>query len=121
MGEFAGHLAFESTVEVPVRRLDALFGDLHRGEERVVLKVDTQGYERAVIAGADGVLDRLDAVMLELSMVPLYEGEPPAEALLATLRDRGFSPAYFAPAFVQKPSRRWIQADVVFVRDDGGA
>ena len=80
--------------------------------------MDVQGYESAVLDGAEAALTRLDALMLELSFTPLYEGEPPVETLMARLRASGFAPAYIAPAFVQRPSRRWIQADVLFIRDD---
>ena len=113
MGAFADFLAFDATVDVTVRRLD----DVCRPGERVALKVDTQGYESAVLAGAERSLGRIDAVLLELSLVPLYQGEPPAEEVLAWARARGFVPAYLAPAFVARPSRQWIQADVLLTRD----
>ncbi len=120
MGEVADFLSFDTTAEVAVRRLDAVFDDVCRPGDRVALKVDTQGYESAVLAGAEGVLDRVDAVQLELSFLPLYQGEPPAETVMAWMRERAFVPAYLAPAFVQKPSRQWLQADVLFVRDQPG-
>ena len=118
MGDFADFLDFEDQVEVEVQRLDAVFDEVCQPGDRVAMKVDTQGYESAVLEGAEGVLDRIDAVTLELSFVPLYQGEPPAEAVMAWMRERGFAPAYVAPAFVERPSRRWLQADVLFVRDD---
>ena len=55
--------------------------------------------------------------MLELSFLPLYEGEAPIEAIVAWMRERAFAPAFMAPAFTERPSRRWLQADVLFVRD----
>ncbi|MGB3542067.1 FkbM family methyltransferase [Rubrivirga sp.] len=118
MGDFADFLSFDDRVEVDVRRLDTVFDEIVRPGERVAMKVDTQGYESAVLEGASGVLDRIDAVTLELSFVPLYEGEPPAETVMAWMRERGFAPAYVAPAFIERPSRRWLQADVLFVRDE---
>jgi len=120
MGVFADFLEFETAGEVSVRRLDDLFDTLCRPEDRVAMKVDTQGYESAVLEGAEASLDRLDAVTLELSLTPLYEGELPMEVIMDRLRARGFAPAYIAPAFVQRPSRRWIQADVLFIRDEPG-
>ena len=44
-------LAPAAAETVPVARLDALFDGLHRGEV-THLKIDTQGFEHAVIAGA---------------------------------------------------------------------
>ena len=118
MDDFADFLEFAPSVEVEVHRLDDRIDGLCQPGERVVMKVDVQGYESAVLDGAEAALTRLDALMLELSFTPLYEGEPPVETLMARLRASGFAPAYIAPAFVQRPSRRWIQADVLFIRDD---
>jgi hypothetical protein len=38
----------------------------------VLLKIDTQGYEDRVPAGAAGIMDRITAIQAELSFVPLY-------------------------------------------------
>ena len=118
MGDFADFLTFTPSAEVDVCRLDDRIDALCRPGERVAMKVDVQGYESAVLDGAAAALGRLDALMLELSFTPLYEGEPPIETLVARLRTLGFAPAYIAPAFVQRPSRRWLQADVLFIRDE---
>ena len=117
MREHASFVGFEDVEDVTLARLDTLFSDLVSADEVVALKVDTQGYEQAVLNGAEAVLDRIDTVFLELSMVPLYEGEPPVESVIAWMRERGFVPAYLAPAFTEHGSRRWIQADVFFVRE----
>ena len=116
MRDYAGFLSFDETATVAVRRLDGLFDGLVRPGERVAMKVDTQGFESEVVEGAGAALDRVDAVFLEVSFVPLYEGEPPAEAVMAQMRARGFAPAYLAPAYTEAGSRRWVQADVLFLR-----
>ncbi|MEO0557744.1 MAG: FkbM family methyltransferase [Bacteroidota bacterium] len=116
--EHASFIEFGDTEEVNVARLDSLFSDLVRPDDVVTLKVDTQGYEQAVLNGAESVLDRIDTVLLELSWVPLYDEEPPAETIIAWMRERGFVPAYFAPAFAEEGTRRWLQSDVLFVRGD---
>jgi hypothetical protein len=43
-------------------------------EDRVWLKVDTQGYEAEVFKGATDLLPRISALECELSLVPLYDG-----------------------------------------------
>lgn len=118
MGEFADFLSFETTTEVAVQRLDEVFEEICQPGDRVVVKVDTQGYEREVLIGAEASLGRIDAIQLELSFVPLYEGEAPIETVMAWMRERSFVPAFMAPAYVERPSRRWLQADVLFVRDE---
>lgn len=120
MEEFADFLTFDATAEVSVRRLDDVFGEVCQPNESVVMKVDTQGFERQVLEGGQASLGRIDAVQLELSFLPLYQGEPPVEVVLAWMRERGFAPAFVAPAYIERPSRRWLQADVLLVRDEVG-
>ena len=108
---------FLGTTPVSVRRLDHVYEDVCRPGKKVALKVDTQGYEQAVIEGAGTVLDRIGAVLLEVSFVPLYVGEPAAEVVIEQLRGRGFVPAYLTPAFTEAGTRRWLQADVLFLRE----
>ncbi|WP_412068474.1 FkbM family methyltransferase [Rubrivirga sp. IMCC43871] len=113
----ADSLSFDATIEVDVQRLDDVFDEVCRPGDQVALKVDAQGYEREGLAGAEASLARIDAVQRELSFVPLYEGEPPAEEVMAWMRGRGFVPAFVAPVFVLRPSRQGLQADVAFIRD----
>ena len=40
------------------------------------LKIDTQGYEWKVLEGATEVLNYLCGIQLEVSLLPLYEGQP---------------------------------------------
>lgn len=56
----------EPSIEVPVRRLDELFGDLPKV---ALLKIDTEGYECSVLEGAQGMLKNVDRVYFEYSKV----------------------------------------------------
>lgn len=77
---------------VPVRRLDTLWDDLGLGAHRqVYLKTDTQGYDDRVIAGAEGVLDRVPAIQTEVSFQALYEDEPTFQALYDRITSLGYA------------------------------
>lgn len=102
--------------EVEVRRLDALLPGHANIGQRVFLKIDTQGYEQRVIAGAGAVLQQIRMVQMELSFVPMYAGEVPFDAAYAEMRTRGFEIAGIAPAF-SDPQARLLQVDVVFTRN----
>jgi FkbM family methyltransferase len=82
---------------VPARRLEGLVGELLRPEERAYLKLDVQGYERTVLDGAGGALARFEALELELSVTPLYEGQPGLVEMLPLLAARGFRPVCIEP------------------------
>jgi FkbM family methyltransferase len=82
---------------VPARRLDGLVAELLRPGERAYLKLDVQGYERTVLAGAGDALGRFDALELELSVTPLYDGQPAVGEMLPLLAERGFRPVCLEP------------------------
>jgi FkbM family methyltransferase len=77
-------------VEVELRRLDAaLTADQLQGT--TLLKIDVQGAEAIVIAGATGLLERIDLIYVELSFVPLYAGQPLAGEVVTLLDGHGFA------------------------------
>ena len=101
---------------VPLRRLDEAAGCYLRPDDRVFLKVDTQGYEAEVLAGAGGLLQRLAGIELEMSLVPLYEGERAFRATLDDLAALGFEPYLFLPGYFERKLARQLQVDGVFMR-----
>ena len=84
-------LHFESE-RVPIERLDAVFPTLDMGSDspRVLLKMDTQGFDLQVFAGASGCLDQILALQSELSVVPIYKGMPDYLEALSVYEDAGF-------------------------------
>jgi len=82
---------------VAARRLDGLVAELLRPQERAYLKLDIQGYERHVLDGAGDALARFEALELELSVTPLYEGQPSLAEMLPLLEQRGFKPVSIEP------------------------
>jgi FkbM family methyltransferase len=105
------------TERVAVERLDAVFDRLVRPGERAFLKVDTQGYELEVLDGAAGVLDRLVGLRLEMSVEPLYEGEPVAAEMLQRAAGYGFGLWSLEVETRDPATGRALQLDAIFYRD----
>jgi FkbM family methyltransferase len=63
------------------------------------LKIDTQGYEDKVLNGARDVLAGARGLQLELSFVPLYDGQQLFEPWMERLRALGFSVWGIWPGF----------------------
>lgn len=84
--------------------------------QRMLLKIDTQGYEMMVLQGAERLLERLTGVQLELSVTPLYEGQVLYLAMSQWLQARGFDLWNVIPGFVDPRSARMLQFDGVFFR-----
>jgi|APFre7841882724_1041349.scaffolds.fasta_scaffold14410_3 FkbM family methyltransferase len=102
---------------VRVARLDALAPGYLRPGTVPFLKIDTQGYEDRVLEGASGLMDQLVGLQLEMSMVPLYEGQKLFDAMHARLRESGYSAWAFWPGFREPRSGRMLQMDAIYFRD----
>jgi FkbM family methyltransferase len=100
---------------VEVRTLDDVLGELGLLEGRIFyLKVDTQGYELAVLAGASAAVQASAAIELEVSLTELYEGQPLIVDVLRHMLDLGFVPISMAPSFIS--DGRVLQRNALFVR-----
>ncbi len=63
------------SIAVDVRTLHRLVTDLGIASNRIFLKMDTQGTEDQVLAGAKPIMDRIAGIKTELSVVELYLGQ----------------------------------------------
>jgi FkbM family methyltransferase len=106
----------KATEQITGRRLESLADEILRTDERPYLKLDVQGYERQVIEGAGRALHRFGALELELSLTPLYEGQPLLVDMLPLLAARGFHPVSLEPILLDDDGRL-IEMDGIFVRD----
>ncbi len=104
-------------VETDIDRLDNVFADYVKPGDRVFLKIDTQGYEWNVLDGAKESLDRIDGLLLEMSLVPLYEGQRLWNDIVHRLEGEGFKLWQILPGFSDPVSGRLLQFDGTFYRD----
>ncbi len=116
MRELLDSAAYTGVETVPQNRLDSIFDDFAGPDDRVLLKSDTQGYDHRVLDGASGVLDRIQAIQLELSIVRVYVSEIPYREMIDHLEGLGFIPALFVPGYFHRRSARLFAMDGVFVR-----
>ena len=118
--DWFGGSAVEREEEVEVKRLDAVFDAFvaHVAQPRVLLKTDTQGWDLEVIEGARGVLDRIDALQVELAVRPIYEGAVGWLEAVETLRRLGFRPAHLTTV-ARDAALGVVELDCLLVRDRG--
>ena len=85
-------------VEITLSTLEKEYTDITAGidQPRILLKSDTQGHDLDVLAGAPG-LPGVVAVMVELSVQPIYQNQPYMTKVMDLLRVEGFSPIAFQP------------------------
>lgn len=107
---------YQAEEKIFLRRLDGIFSDYCRPGDKAFLKIDTQGFERQVLEGAGAVLPQVPLLLLESSLVPLFEGGGTIEDTITLVRGIGYDPVDILPAFYDQDSNHLMQADVLFVR-----
>jgi FkbM family methyltransferase len=101
------------TVSVETTTVDEIVGARTVG----LLKIDVQGAEQEVLAGATAALPRTTAVMLEVTFVSHYEGDATFVELHRTMQDAGFRLAGISsPA--RSPRGAMLTADACYVNLD---
>lgn len=100
---------------VRVERLDDVIDEYATPSSRIFLKVDAQGFERQVLAGAERTLGRCSGLQLELSFISLYEGGILIDEAISLAYDAGFSMVGVEQGWAAE-SGQMLQADGVFFR-----
>ncbi len=110
-------LRVDQTAKVPVRRLDELLPSLvaDMAEPHIYLKVDTQGYDLHVFAGAAGILPQVLALQTEVSARPVYEDMPDYLESIRHLNGLGYEITGLFP-IARDNALRVIEFDCVMVR-----
>ncbi|MGN6161871.1 MAG: FkbM family methyltransferase, partial [Marmoricola sp.] len=109
------HSAYVSTQKVPVTTVEDLVAEHQVDPATSLLKVDTQGYEAEVLAGAGKLLEQFGALQLELSFVELYDGQKLYDELTAQVQDLGFTLWSIDPG-ISANDGRMLQCDGLFLR-----
>ena len=116
---FAERNKVEKSVTVACRRLDGMLGELADTQRAraILLKMDTQGHDASVCAGAGDALERMTGIQTELAVRPLYAGATDWRDMTAFLQEKGFVPsAVFANNKGHFPLL--VEMDGLFVRAD---
>lgn len=108
--------AYVGVERVPISRLDRVAAKYLENARRPFLKIDTQGFESQVLDGAQGILTKMQGVLCELSLVPLYEGQSLWLAMLQRLEGAGFTLWAVQPGFTDPRDGRTLQLDAIFFR-----
>jgi FkbM family methyltransferase len=108
---------YVATQTVALERLDELLPSIFSGPGPIVLKMDTQGYEEEVLKGATGILSRVVAIQMEISLVPLYQGAPGLVHIVSAMRDFGYELFQVVPGFRDVATGQLLQLDGIFVKE----
>ncbi len=101
---------------VPLRKLDTVTDNYLPNSSKPFLKIDVQGYEPQVLAGAVDLLPKIAGLHLELSLTPLYEGERGFREMIDLVEQEGFTLHDLNPCYSDSITGRTYQVDALFFR-----
>ena len=108
--------AYQGKESVTVKTLDSVAGQYLARARAPFLKIDTQGFEWQVLDGARDTLPKIKGILVELSLVPLYEGQHLWREVIERLEAEGFILWAFKPVFSDQALGRTLQVDGIFYR-----
>jgi hypothetical protein len=102
--------------EIYINKLDNIWKTFLKNEDNIFIKIDVQGYELKVLKGAINILSKIKGMKIELSLVPLYEGQLLFPEMLDYITNLGFELWDISPGFRDKQSGKLLQFDGIFFR-----
>jgi FkbM family methyltransferase len=107
---------YRASEKVAMRRLDAIAERYLDNVQAPFLKLDVQGFEDKVLAGAKESLVRIKGIQIELSLLPLYEGQKLWRQLIDEILTLGFELHSLMPGFTDRQTGKLLQMDAIFFR-----
>lgn len=103
-------------IEVPVKKPDEILDGVLKGRTRPFVKIDTQGFEMEIIRGFGSRIREVVGWQIELSVEPLYDGQPVMEEVIAKMRGAGFSLWRILPGLRDPKTLQAFELDGIFFR-----
>jgi FkbM family methyltransferase len=114
--EAAPHTKYTHKERVSMINLDSVLELYASPDDNLFIKIDTQGYEWSVLDGAEQTLKQSKGVLLELSLIPLYDGQK----LWLDLVNRLSATQHFVfaiqPGFTEAKTGQTLQVDGLFFK-----
>jgi FkbM family methyltransferase len=96
--------------------LDSVLKKYTSLQDNLFIKIDTQGYEWAVLDGAELAVSQSKGLLLELSLIPLYEGQKLWLEMLDRLNKSHHSLFTIQPGLTDNKTGQTLQVDGLFFR-----
>lgn len=109
--------AYSSCETVNVVTLDSVSSYYLTELSRPFIKIDAQGFEWQVLDGANETLRSAYGVLLELSLIPLYDGQRLWLELVERMAANGFVTWALQKGFTDSKNGRTLQIDGIFLRN----
>jgi FkbM family methyltransferase len=108
--------AYTRNETTPICTLDSVSTHYLKETDKLFIKIDTQGYEWQVLDGAEETLKLACGLHIELSLVPLYDGQRLWMDIIERLNAKGFDLWNINKGFTDSRDGRLLQIDATFFR-----
>jgi len=105
--------------KIAIKKFDSIIRDYYEDGDNIFLKIDTQGYEKNVIKGAEKTIPMVRGIQLEMSLIPLYKEEMLFDDMIKYMKDAGFDLWALENGFTNNESGKLLQVDGIFFRRSG--
>ena len=111
------HDSVPDPISFPATSVDVHFASLPGG--RLLMKLDVEGHELAVLEGATATLQRVEVIVAEFWMYRIWGKEMTTlPDMIQWMKDAGFELYDFAALVARRRDNRLRGGDVIFVRRD---
>jgi len=116
--ESTPELMYIGKQEIIIKKLDTVFTSFVNCVDSVMLKIDTQGFEKNVIDGALESLKKIKIIQLEMSIVPLYKNEMLFKEMITYIENLGFQLYSLENGHYNRKTGQLLQVDGIFVHNN---
>jgi FkbM family methyltransferase len=106
--------------EIEVDLLDNFVNSNFLSSNKILLKMDTQGYDLNVFRGGLNIMGSVRCILSEISLIPIYDGMPSYKESLAEYEKHNFLISGFYPVSRNKSNMAIIEMDCVLVNSTSG-
>jgi FkbM family methyltransferase len=104
--------------KIEIDTIDSVLKDNYLDNHNVMVKIDTQGYEKKILEGAIRNIDKIRIIQLEMSIEPLYDGEINITDMIVYMKSIGFKLYSLENGHEDKLLGKLLQVDGVFVNEN---
>lgn len=101
--------------QITIRKMDSIFNQYFYPGNKLFIKLDTQGYDRHVIEGAENAVNNAVCVQIEMSLVPLFDGELLLADMINLMFNKGFVLWSLEDEFNNPETGQLLQVNGIFL------
>jgi FkbM family methyltransferase len=103
-------------IKIDITTLDSVFNSYVNENNKVFLKIDTQGFESEVLKGSVKNLKNISGIQLEMSTESLYQKQKTYEYFLTYLKKYNFRLWSIIPGYWNTKTGQMLQFDGIFIK-----